>query len=96
MRIHLVEEKVRLQYTNKDFDKIATGYNSHNSSLIYLIHIASYQVVETKDSINTTQTYASQRFLEVAREMVSLMHKDYGPNPKPRRKPPINNNIPLH
>ncbi|EOY03837.1 Uncharacterized protein TCM_019028 [Theobroma cacao] len=38
----------------------------------------------------------SKRLLEAAKEIVNLMHKDYKGCDRPRRKPPINNNVPKH
>ncbi|KAJ4833085.1 hypothetical protein Tsubulata_001061, partial [Turnera subulata] len=37
-----------------------------------------------------------QRLLEATKEIVNLMHKDYSGKAKPRRKPPINNRVPIH
>ncbi|CAL1392312.1 unnamed protein product [Linum trigynum] len=37
-----------------------------------------------------------ERLLEATRKIVALMHKDYKGMNKPKRKPPINNNLPVH
>lgn len=38
----------------------------------------------------------TQRLLEATKEIVNLMTKDYRGMDRPRRKPPINNHVPIH
>ncbi|XP_050229724.1 uncharacterized protein LOC126678855 isoform X2 [Mercurialis annua] len=44
----------------------------------------------------TTPKSDTQRLVEATREIVNLMNKDYKGTDRPRRKPPINNHIPIH
>ncbi|KAG8659676.1 hypothetical protein MANES_02G060950v8 [Manihot esculenta] len=67
-----------------------------------LLTKASLENLSLPDKQLSHQTQAiapkgeTQRLLEATKEIVNLMTKDYRGMDRPRRKPPINNHVPIH
>ncbi|KDP24322.1 hypothetical protein JCGZ_25618 [Jatropha curcas] len=55
---------------------------------------ASLERSENQEKPNKVEE--TQRLLEATKEIVNLMNKDYKGMDRPRRKPPINNHVPIH
>ncbi|CAN1181122.1 hypothetical protein LINPERPRIM_LOCUS6037 [Linum perenne] len=53
-------------------------------------------VVMKKKATYYKEEEERKRIMEETRKIVALMHRDYKGMNKPRRKPPINNHLPIH
>ncbi|XP_048230667.1 uncharacterized protein LOC8276098 isoform X2 [Ricinus communis] len=86
------------KHTTQSSKKLPTkaSLKSHSRSEKLLSDHHHHHHHHHQESQVTNPKGETQRLLEATKEIVNLMNKDYKGMDRPRRKPPINNHVPIH